>query len=113
VAEKQQAKPSLVNRLDLWQGSLYRVLCLLANTKSQMVKTGVYTMTNQNQKILTHLRATKGLTLREAMLDYSIQSFTKRISELRKAGYRIDGVKGKHPVTGQQYTRYVLIEETS
>jgi biotin operon repressor len=47
------------------------------------------------------------------MLDYSIQSFTKRISELRKAGYRIDGVKGKHPVTGQQYTRYVLIDETT
>jgi len=53
------------------------------------------------------------LTQREAMLDYSIQSFTKRISELRKSGYRIDGVKGKHPVTGQQYTRYVLIDETS
>ena len=69
-------------------------------------------MTNtQNNKIIKHLRATKGLTLREAMLDYSIQSFTKRISELRKSGYRIDGVKGKHPVTGQQYTRYALIEE--
>jgi len=71
-------------------------------------------MTNtQNSKIITHLRATKGLTQREAMLDYSIQSFTKRISELRKAGYRIDGVKGKHPVTGQQYTRYILIEGAS
>ena len=78
-----------------------------------MSNKGETDMTNsQNTKILAHLRATKGLTLREAMLDYSIQSFTKRISELRKAGYRIDGVKGKHPVTGQQYTRYVLIEET-
>jgi hypothetical protein len=76
-------------------------------------KQGETDMTNtQNTKILAHLRATKGLTLREAMLDYSIQSFTKRISELRKSGYRIDGVKGKHPVTGQNYTRYVLIEET-
>ena len=64
----------------------------------------------QHAKIIAHLRATKGLTLREAMLDYSIQSFTKRISELRKAGYRIDSVKGNHPMTGQQYTRYVLIE---
>ena len=46
-------------------------------------------MTNtQNAKIITHLRATKGLTLREAMLDYSIQSFTKRISELRKCYQR-------------------------
>ena len=83
-------------------------------TNLQMSNTGEKDMTNsQNNKILAHLRATKGLTLREAMLDYSIQSFTKRISELRKSGYRIDGVKGKHPVTGQQYTRYVLIEEVA
>ncbi len=68
-------------------------------------------MTNQLKLILKHLRATKGLTQREAMIDYSIQSFTKRISELRKMGYRIDGIKGKHPITGQRYTRYVLIEE--
>ena len=70
-------------------------------------------MNMQHTKILGHLRATKGLTQREAMLDYSIQSFPKRISELRKLGYSIDGIKGKHPVTGQRYTRYVLVEETS
>ena len=69
-------------------------------------------MTNtQNTKILAHLRATKGLTLREAMLDYSIQSFTKRISELRKLGFHIDGIKCRHPVTNQRYTRYTLVEE--
>ncbi len=62
---------------------------------------------SQQNKILNHLRATKGMTLREALLDYSIQSFTARISELRKLGYRIDGVKSLHPVTGQRYTRYV------
>lgn len=67
----------------------------------------------QHEKILKHLRASKGLTVREALVDYSIQSFTKRISELRQLGYRIDGVKGKHPVTSQRYTRYVLIEETN
>jgi len=70
-------------------------------------------MTNNTQHtlILQHLRATKGLTVREALIDYSIQSFTKRISELRKLGYNITGIKGKHPVSGQRYTRYVLIEE--
>lgn len=67
----------------------------------------------QHEKILKHLRASKGLTVREALVDYSIQSFTKRISELRQLGYQIDGVKGKHPVTNQRYTRYVLIEETN
>lgn len=69
--------------------------------------------TTQNDLILTHLRATKGLTMREAMLDYSIQSFTKRISELRKAGYNIVGVKRTHPTKPQQYTRYFLVEEAS
>ena len=68
---------------------------------------------SQHTKILNHLRATKGMTLREALLDYSIQSFPKRISELRQRGYRIDGVKNAHPVTGQRYTRYVLIEEAA
>jgi hypothetical protein len=67
----------------------------------------------QHDKIIKHLRASKGLTVREALIDYSIQSFTKRISELRQLGYRIDGVKGKHPVTNQRYTRYVLTEETN
>jgi len=62
---------------------------------------------SQHTKILNHLRATKGMTLREALLDYSIQSFPKRISELRKLGYLIDGIKSRHPVTGQRYTRYV------
>jgi hypothetical protein len=65
---------------------------------------------SQHTLILNHLRKTKGLTVREAMVDYSIQSFTKRISELRQLGYTIEGVKGKHPVTGQRYTRYVLLE---
>ena len=67
--------------------------------------------TTQHAQILNHLRKTKGLTVREAMVDYSIQSFTKRISELRKMGYDIQSVKGKHPVTGQRYTRYVLMQE--
>ena len=69
--------------------------------------------TTQYSKIINHLKATKGLTQREALLDYSIQSFTARISELRKLGYRIDGVKSLHPVTGQRYTRYVLIEDAA
>ena len=62
---------------------------------------------SQQNKILNNLRATKGMTLHKALLDYSIQSFTARIAELRKMGYAIDGIKSKHPVTGQRYTRYV------
>ena len=69
--------------------------------------------TTQYDMILKHLKATKGLTQREALLDYSIQSFPKHISELRKLGYLIDGIKSRHPVTGQRYTRYVLAEEAA
>ena len=68
---------------------------------------------SQHTMILKHLRASKGLTLREALIDYRIQSFPKRISELRKSGYRIDGIKSRHPVTNQRYTRYTLVEENA
>ena len=67
----------------------------------------------QHEQIINHLRATKGLTGREALIDYSIQSFTKRISELRKSGWNIAGVKGNHPITNQRYTRYVLVDNTA
>ena len=66
---------------------------------------------SQNNMILKHLRAIKCLTQREAMIDYSIQSFTKRISELRQAGHNIQSLKGTHPNPGQRYTRYVLLDE--
>lgn len=67
----------------------------------------------QGEKILAHMRASedKSITQREAYLDYSIQSFTKRISELRQQGYDIRGLTKKHPTTGQEYTRYYLVEE--
>lgn len=67
----------------------------------------------QHEIILTHLRAAKGLTVREALIDYSIQSFTARIAELRQMGYKIVGQRSWHPVTGQRYTRYVLKEEVA
>jgi hypothetical protein len=68
---------------------------------------------SQHTMILNHLLASRGLTLREALIDYRIQSFPKRISELRKSGYRIDGIKSRHPVTNQRYTRYTLVEESA
>ncbi len=62
----------------------------------------------QNSLILTHMIRTGSITQREAMLDYSIQSLTKRISELRSRGYKIVSEKRQHPTTGQRYVRYVL-----
>ena len=62
----------------------------------------------QHTLILKHLRATTGLTVREAMIEYSISSLTKRIQELRDMGYDIVSHKKAHPVTGQRYVRYTL-----
>mgnify|MGYP000666247133 CR=1 FL=1 len=63
---------------------------------------------SQHKKIIKHLKTTKGITVREAMIEYSISSLTKRIQELRDEGWNIESVKRKHPVTGQRYVRYVL-----
>jgi biotin operon repressor len=69
-------------------------------------------MTNtQHTKIIQHLKTAKGLTVREAMIEYSISSLTKRVHELRTMGYDIESVRKQHPVTGQRYTRYFLLEE--
>ena len=65
-------------------------------------------MKKQNQTLLAHLRRVGSISQREAMLDYSIQSLSKRISELRDEGYNIETQHKKHPITGQRYARYVL-----
>jgi len=65
-------------------------------------------MITQNQLILNHMARTGSITQREALIDYSVQSLTKRISELRNRGYKIKSEKRIHPTTGQRYVRYVL-----
>lgn len=62
----------------------------------------------QNKLILSHMLRTGSITQREAMIDYSVQSLTKRISELRRNGYKIASEKRIHPTTGQRYVRYIL-----
>lgn len=65
----------------------------------------------QHQMILKHLRKAGSITVREAMVEYSIQSLTKRVQELREGGYDIVSVIKRHPVTGQKYTRYRFARE--
>lgn len=62
----------------------------------------------QNQILFAHLKRTGSISQREALVDYSIQSLTKRISELRNMGFNIVTQHKKHPVTGQRYARYVM-----
>lgn len=69
-------------------------------------------MKTQNQQIIEHMKRTGSITMREALIDYSVQSLTKRIQELRKQGYRIKTVQKIHPTTGQRYARYTLLRKT-
>lgn len=82
-----------------------------AHAKAQSLEHSGWKRTNgmtQNQRILKHLRKAGSITVREAMVEYSIQSLTKRIQELREAGHEIISNVKRHPITGQQYTRYTL-----
>lgn len=63
---------------------------------------------SQNELILNHMRKRGYITMREALMDYSIQSLTRRISDLRERGHNIVTDQRRHPVTGQEYTRYSL-----
>ena len=64
----------------------------------------------QNDIILKHLRKAGSITVREAMVEYSIASLTKRIQELREADYDIVSTPKFHPITQQKYVRYTLGE---
>lgn len=77
--------------------------CLRLETYGWKKKTGM----TQNQKILAHLKKAGSITVREALVEYSIQSLTKRIAELRDAGFPIVSKVKHHPVTNQKYVRYV------
>lgn len=65
-------------------------------------------LTPQARTILQHLSDTGTITQREAIMDHSVQSLTRRITEIRDAGFEVRGVWKKHPVTGQRYMRYNL-----
>lgn len=65
-------------------------------------------LTPQAQLVLSHLRTAGSITQREAILDHSVQSLTRRITEIQDAGYRISREDKRHPVTDQRYARYTL-----
>jgi isocitrate lyase len=63
---------------------------------------------SQKKQILNHIKKQGSISMREAIMDYSIQSLTSRIAELRRDGYNIKTYQCAHPVTGQPYARYAL-----
>jgi len=65
-------------------------------------------LTPQARKVLQHLSDTGTITQREALLDHSVQSLTRRVTEIRDAGFKVEGKWRTHPVTGQRYMRYTF-----
>ncbi len=63
----------------------------------------------QAVKLLDILTTTSGITPVLALTVYRIGSLTKRISELRSAGYVIER-RGKHDGFGQNYSEYRLVK---
>jgi len=81
------------------------------NSKAQSLEHSGWKKMNgktQHQKIMAHLQKAGSITVREALIEYSIQSLTKRIQELREMGHEIVSHVKFHPVTKQKYTRYTL-----
>lgn len=64
------------------------------------------TKMTQVEKILHHIKKAGSITQREAYLDYSIQSFHRRIADIRELGIELVTETKTHPTTGQEYSRY-------
>lgn len=65
-------------------------------------------LTPQARTVLNHIKSAGSITQREAILDHSIQSLTRRITELNAKGFPVVREDRNHPVTGQRYARYSL-----
>ncbi len=65
-------------------------------------------LTPQAMLVCKHMMAAGSITQREAILDYSVQSLTRRITEIQDAGIGVIRDDRKHPLTGQRYARYSL-----
>ena len=63
----------------------------------------------QVEKILNHIVTTGYITQREAYLDYNIQSFHRRIADIRELGIELHTENRRHPTTGQEYSRYSFV----
>lgn len=67
-------------------------------------------ITKRATEVLDYLQAKGRATPRDALLDIDINSgsFTRRITELKDAGYPIEVESHRHPVTGRLYRSYSL-----
>ena len=67
--------------------------------------------TKQLDTIMKHLRTVGSISNLEAITQYNIMSLPRRICDLKELGVVFITVRKTHPVTGQRYARYVLVNE--
>ena len=67
--------------------------------------------TKQLDTIMKHLRTVGSISNLEAITQYNIMSLPRRIKDLKELGVVFITQHKKHPVTGQRYVRYHLINE--
>ena len=76
--------------------------------KRNLNSAAIANLSPQNRKLVRHFNRAGRITQRQAIMDYSIQSLTKRIAELRDfVGAAITSNFKNHPITGQRYCEYV------
>ena len=66
-------------------------------------------LTPQAIVVLKHMAVAGSITQREAMIDHSVQSLTRRITEIKDNYIPVKVEHKKHPMTGQRYARYSLV----
>ncbi|KVO83298.1 hypothetical protein WL21_09710 [Burkholderia ubonensis] len=64
-------------------------------------------LTPQAQTVLRHLQSVGSITNVEANAVHRVRSLSRRITEIRGAGFRISKIR-RRDCTGQQYVRYSL-----
>lgn len=63
----------------------------------------------QPEKMLAHLRTYGSITQREAYIDLGVQSFHRRLTDLKDMGVFLRPEPRVNRTTGQEYTRYFLV----
>ena len=81
----------------------------LINEKKE--KTPFTKLSPQCRKILTHCMKQGSISPDEAITYYRIMSLPRRILDLKENGYEFNAERRRHPVSGQQYKRYFLVED--
>lgn len=105
MADKACLRASRDNSWDAIHKHLLK-LCMKTENNGWKRKNGM----RQIDKMLNHMRKNGSITQREAYIDYGVQSFHRRLTEIKDDGHKVSRVTKYHPTSGQSYSRYYLEE---